>query len=113
VGPKVTNRPPGREIFNKVVDKKVDSAGARVAGDGLTITLDTGALLRRLSLAALLDPILALLPADLRTQLTPWLNLSPRFVFVLGTASSQASEQVPYLASGGLFGLRLTIGAAR
>jgi hypothetical protein len=81
----------GLSVDVPTVDKKVDGAGARVAGHGLTITLDTGALLRRLSLAALLDPILALLPADLRTQLTPWLNLSPRFVFVLGTASSQAS----------------------
>jgi hypothetical protein len=73
------------------VDKKVGGAGARVAGHGLTITLDTGALLRRLSQAELLDPILALLPANLRTQLTPWLNLSPRFVLVLGTTTSQAS----------------------
>ncbi|MEJ3747368.1 choice-of-anchor P family protein [Actinomycetes bacterium KLBMP 9797] len=69
----------------------VGKKGDRVTGHGLTVTLDTAALLGRLTLTALLDPLLALLPADLRTQLVPWLNLAPRFVFVLGTATSQAT----------------------
>ncbi|MEH1124285.1 hypothetical protein [Micromonospora sp. CPCC 206061] len=81
----------GLTVDAPAVQRKVDGGAANVTGRGLTVTLDTGALLKRLSLTALLDPILALLPADLRTQLVPWLNLSPRFVFVLGTAISQAT----------------------
>ncbi|GAA4736295.1 hypothetical protein GCM10023263_93570 [Phytohabitans rumicis] len=81
----------GLAVNVPTVDKKVDGAGAKATGRGLTVTLDTGALLRRLNLTTLLEPLLALLPADVRTQLTPWLNLAPRFVFVLGTATSQAT----------------------
>jgi hypothetical protein len=81
----------GLSVDLPAVQRKVDGTAATVTGRGLTVTLDTGALLKRLGLASLLDPVLALLPADLRTQLVPWLNLSPRFVFVLGTATSQAT----------------------
>jgi hypothetical protein len=56
----------------------------------LAITLDTAVMRSKLALGSLLDPFLALLPSDLRTQLTPWLNLAPKFVFVLGTATSQS-----------------------
>ncbi|MCW6010033.1 hypothetical protein K1W54_36640, partial [Micromonospora sp. CPCC 205371] len=81
----------GLRVDVPAVQRKVDGAAATVTGRGLTVTLDTGALLKRLGLTSLLDPLLALLPADLRTQLVPWLNLSPRLVFVLGTATGQAT----------------------
>jgi hypothetical protein len=72
------------------VGKTTDATGAKVTGRGLTITLDTAVMRSKLALGSLLDPFLALLPPDLRTQLTPWLNMAPKFVFVLGTATSQS-----------------------
>jgi hypothetical protein len=73
------------------VDKSTEATGAKVTGRGLTITLDTAVMRGKLDLGSLLDPFLALLPSDLRTQLTPWLNLAPKFVFILGTATSQST----------------------
>ncbi|HKT04129.1 MAG TPA: choice-of-anchor P family protein, partial [Rugosimonospora sp.] len=69
----------------------VTKTGGAVTGRGLTLTVDTSVLRNKLGLGALLDPVLALLPADLSTQLTPWLNVAPKLVFILGTATSQAS----------------------
>jgi hypothetical protein len=73
------------------VTKTAEGTGATVAGQGLTVTLDTAVIRQRLGVGAILDPVLALLPADLLTQLTPWLNLGPKFVFVLGTSTSRAT----------------------
>ena len=69
-----------------------------MSGQGLTITLDTALMRAKLNIGAELEPILALLPADLLTQLTPWLNLGPKFVFILGTATSEATATAPATA---------------
>lgn len=81
----------GLSIDLPKVTKTTQGTAAKVTGQGLTITLDTGVLRSKLGLSQLLDPVLALLPSDLRTQLTPWLNLAPKFVFILGRATSQAT----------------------
>ncbi|HCT78754.1 MAG TPA: hypothetical protein DGT23_19775 [Micromonosporaceae bacterium] len=73
------------------VDKTANGNEAKVSGRGLTITLDTAVMRNKLSLGSLLDPFLALLPSELRTQLTPWLALAPKFTFILGHATSQAT----------------------
>ena len=81
----------GLSIAVPAVTKAAEGTGAKVTGQGLTITLDTAVMRSKLELGRLLDPFLGLLPADLRTQLTPWLNLAPKFVFILGTATSSAT----------------------
>jgi hypothetical protein len=81
----------GLRVDVPAVVRTAHGTGAAVTGQGLTVTLDTAVLRGRLGLGSLLDPVLSLLPAGLRTQLTPLLNLGPKLVFILGTASSQAT----------------------
>jgi hypothetical protein len=81
----------GLSIAVPAVTKAADGTGAKVTGQGLTITLDTTVMRGKLELGRLLDPFVGLLPAELRTQLTPWLNLAPKFVFIVGTATSSAT----------------------
>lgn len=80
----------GLAIAEPKVDTQNKGEKGKVTGRGLTITLDTAVLRNRLGLSALLDPLLALIPAELRNQLTPWLNLGPKLVFILGSASAEA-----------------------
>jgi uncharacterized membrane protein len=81
----------GLSIDLPKLTKTAKGTGATVTGQGMTITLDTAVLRKKLGLKVLLDPLLALIPADLRTQLTPLLNITPKIVFILGTATSQAT----------------------
>ncbi len=86
----------GLTITPPKVDSAGDGAAASVVGRGLTVTLDTATFKNKLGLGSILDPFLALLPADLRTQLTPWLALAPKFVFILGTSHAEASATPPF-----------------
>ncbi len=86
----------GFSITPPKVDTQNDGAAGKVSGQGLTITLDTAVLRNKFGLAWLLDPLLGLLPAEARNQLTPWLNLAPKFVFILGSASADASASPAY-----------------
>jgi hypothetical protein len=81
----------GLSIALPKLTRTASGAAAMATGQGLTVTLDTKVLRGKLNLSALLDPVLNLLPAGLLTQLTPWLNLGPKLVFILGTATSQAN----------------------
>ncbi|WP_162907894.1 choice-of-anchor P family protein [Allorhizocola rhizosphaerae] len=86
----------GFSIAPPKVDAKNDGATGKVSGQGLTITLDTAVLRTKLGLSLLLDPLLGLLPAEARNQLTPWLNLAPKFVFIMGSASADATASPAY-----------------
>lgn len=92
----------GLSIDVPAVNRKDDGTAAKVTGQGLTVTLDTAVLRNKLDptgllgSGGLLDPVLALLPAELRTQLLPLLDLAPRFVFVTGVATSQATATPAY-----------------
>lgn len=81
----------GLTIQPPKVDSGGEGAAATVAGRGLTVTLDTATFKNKLGLGSILDPFLALLPADLRTQLSPWLALAPKFVFMVGTSRAEAT----------------------
>jgi len=78
------------------VESTKDGAGAVVTGRGLTVTLDTAVMRSKLDLGWLLDPFLALLPADLRTQVMPWLEIAPKIAFILGFSTSQAVATPPF-----------------
>jgi hypothetical protein len=81
----------GLTITPPTVEKTINGAGGKVLTRGMTITLDTSVMKSKLSLSWLLDPFMALLPPELRNQLSPWLDLAPKFVFMLGTASVEAT----------------------
>ncbi len=87
----------GFAITPPKVDQKNDGAAGKVSGQGLTISLDTAVLRNKFGLAWLLDPLLGLLPAEAKNQLGPWLNLAPKFVFILGTASADATASPAYV----------------
>jgi hypothetical protein len=91
----------GLSVALPKLTKTASGAAASATGRGLTVTLDTAVLRGKLGLSTLLDPVLALLPAGLLTQLTPWLNLGPKLVFILGTATSQANATPAAQAAGG------------
>ncbi|WP_020525619.1 choice-of-anchor P family protein [Catelliglobosispora koreensis] len=81
----------GLTITPPTVEQKVEGAAAKVLSRGMTITLDTSVMKSKLSLSWLLDPLMALLPKELRNQVTPWLDLAPKFVFMLGTSAVEAT----------------------
>lgn len=73
------------------IDETKDGAAASVTGRGLTVTVDTAVLKAKLALGAILDPLVALLPAELRNQLTPWLTVAPKISFIVGSSASEAA----------------------
>lgn len=87
----------GFSITLPKVDTKNDGATGKVTGQGLTITLDTAVLRNKFALGWLLDPLLALLPAEARDQLTPWLAMAPKFVFILGSAAAESTASPAFV----------------
>ena len=81
----------GLSIEPPRVEEAKNGAAATVTGRGLTITLDTAVLKDKLSLGGILDPLVALLPAELRNQITPWLAIAPKISFIVGISASEAT----------------------
>ncbi|MGH3737912.1 MAG: hypothetical protein ACRDT6_20215, partial [Micromonosporaceae bacterium] len=84
----------GIEISALPTTRTVKGAAGSLATSGLVITVDTRPLRSKLDTSPL-DPIIGLLPQELRDQLNLILGLGPKLVFTVGEAQSSAAATPP------------------